>query len=93
MRMRLGLVVGFGAGYYLGAKAGTERYEELNRLLDKVRQSEAYTTASEKAKAAVDLGVERVREAVDGRAGDVPAPVVVPTSADGSGDLPPVYLS
>ena len=96
MRMRLGLVVGFGAGYYLGAKAGTERYEELNRLLEKVRRSEAYETATEKAKAAVDLGVERVREAVDGGSGE--DPVVPPTvpgsvSADAVGDLPPVYLS
>ena len=96
MRMRLGLVVGFGAGYYLGAKAGTERYEELNRLLEKVRRSEGYQTATEKAKAAVDFGVERVREAVEGGIGD--DPVVRPTtpgsvSADAAGDLPPVYLS
>ncbi len=65
MRLRLGLVVGFGAGYYLGAKAGRERYEELNRLVDRVRTSETYATATEKARAAVDLGVERARDLVD----------------------------
>ena len=95
MRMRLGLVVGFGAGYYLGAKAGTERYEELNRLLEKLRRSEAYETATEKAKAAVDLGVERVREAVDGVAGDDPTmPPTTPgsMSSDVVSDLPPVTL-
>jgi hypothetical protein len=99
--MRLGLVVGFGAGYYLGAKAGTERYEELNRLIDKVRSSEAYGTATEKARAAVDLGVERVRGAVDGTTGDeddvvpgVPGSTVPGTPmVDPDGDLPPVYLS
>lgn len=98
MRMRLGLVVGFGAGYYLGAKAGRERYEELNRLLDKVRRSEAYGTATEKAKAAVDLGVERVRDAVEDLTGDdddAPSPTMpatTPVTVDGD-ELPPVYLS
>lgn len=65
MRMRLGLVVGFGAGYYLGAKAGRERYEQLNDLIAQVRRSDAYETATEKAKAAVDLGMERAREVVE----------------------------
>ena len=65
MRMRLGLVVGFGAGYYLGARAGRERYDELNRLLEKARRSEAYETAAAKARAAVDLGVERARDVVE----------------------------
>ena len=62
MRMRFGLVVGFGAGYYLGAKAGHERYEDINRFLDNVKRSEAYETATQKAKAAVELGVERARD-------------------------------
>ena len=62
MRMRLGLVVGFGTGYYLGAKAGHERYDDINRFLDKVKRSDAYETATEKAKAAVELGVERARD-------------------------------
>ncbi|MDQ3147119.1 MAG: hypothetical protein M3R01_09365, partial [Actinomycetota bacterium] len=60
--MRLGLVVGFGAGYYLGAKAGHERYDDINRFLDNVKRSETYETATQKARAAVDLGVERARD-------------------------------
>lgn len=28
-KFRLGVIIGFGAGYYLGAKAGRERYEQL----------------------------------------------------------------
>ena len=72
MRMRLGLVVGFGAGYYLGAKAGRERYDDINRFIEKVKRSEAYDTATEKAKAAVELGVERARDLVgDGGASPV----------------------
>lgn len=65
MRFRLGLMVGLGAGYYLGAKAGRERYEQINQMLRKVRRTEAYQTATEKAQAAVDLGVERAKEFVE----------------------------
>jgi hypothetical protein len=62
MRFRLGVMVGFGVGYYLGAKAGRERYEQLNALLGKVQRSDAYQEATDKAKAVVDLGVERAKE-------------------------------
>ena len=64
MRFRLGLAVGFGAGYYLGAKAGRERYEQMNRWVNRAKDSEAFDTASEKARAVVDLGVERARDLV-----------------------------
>ena len=57
-RMRIGLVVGFAAGYYLGAKAGRERYEQIQSWLREFRTSPPY----EKAQAAVELGIERVRQ-------------------------------
>jgi len=65
MRFRLGLMLGLGAGYYLGAKAGRERYEQINQMLRKVRSTDAYQTATDKAQAAVDLGKERAKEFVD----------------------------
>jgi hypothetical protein len=65
MRFRAGIVIGFGAGYYLGAQAGRERYEQLNRLVKKVKRSEAFDVATDKAKAVVDLGVERAKDVVD----------------------------
>jgi hypothetical protein len=67
MRFRLGLGVGFAAGYYLGAKAGRQRYDQINRFLRNVQRSDAFETAQEKAKAVVDLGVERARDAVSSR--------------------------
>lgn len=65
MRFRLGMMAGFATGYYLGAKAGRERYEQLNRMLRKIRRSDAYETATDKAKAVVDLGAERAKDFVE----------------------------
>ena len=64
MRLRAGLIIGFGAGYYLGAQAGRERYEQMNRWIRKAKRSEAYEVATEKAKAVVDLGVERAKDVI-----------------------------
>jgi len=69
MRMKFAFGAGFGLGYYLGAMAGRERYEQINRVARKIKSSEAFQTAEEKAKAAVDLGVERAKDAVESRTG------------------------
>ena len=53
MRFRLGLLVGFAAGYDLGARAGHDRYEQLRGIVAK--------TPLAKVQAAVDLGRERLR--------------------------------
>ena len=58
MRFRVGLLAGLAIGYYLGTKAGRERYEQIRRWLDDARQSPPV----EKAQAAVELGLERVRQ-------------------------------
>ncbi|MDP9071664.1 MAG: hypothetical protein M3N68_10400 [Actinomycetota bacterium] len=70
MRLRLGFLVGFGSGYYLGAKAGRERYEEINRTIRKIKRSERFEVATEKAKEMVDLGVEQAKDLADRKAGD-----------------------
>ena len=36
MRMKFAFGAGFGLGYYLGAMAGRERYEQINRVGRKV---------------------------------------------------------
>jgi hypothetical protein len=53
VKLRFGVLVGFGIGYYLGAKAGRERYEQLRRIIDRVGPVG-------KVHAAVDLGRERL---------------------------------
>ena len=70
MRMKFAFGAGFGLGYYLGAMAGRERYEQINRVARKIKSSEAFQTAEHKAKAAVDLGVERAKDAVESRTGN-----------------------
>ncbi|HET7483317.1 MAG TPA: YtxH domain-containing protein [Actinomycetota bacterium] len=62
MRGRLGFFVGLGAGYVLGAKAGTERYEQLHRLYDNLVASPAFRQATSKAKDAVGTGLDQAKD-------------------------------
>ena len=62
MRGRLGMFVGFGAGYVLGAKAGRERYEQLRRLYENLSSSEAFQQASQAAKEAVGTGLGQAKD-------------------------------
>jgi type VI protein secretion system component VasF len=59
-RFRAGLILGFAGGYYLGARAGRQRYEQINRLLRRSRAIDEATTEAERAKAIVELTRERV---------------------------------
>ena len=56
--MRLGLIASFAVGYYLGSRAGRERYEQIQRWLEDARKSRTV----EQARGAVERGIERVRE-------------------------------
>lgn len=66
MRGRLGVMIGLGAGYVLGAKAGRERYEQLRRLYDNLLDSSAMQKATGKAKNVATGGVSKVTSAVKG---------------------------
>ena len=79
MRFRLGFVTGAATGYYLGARAGRQRYDQMNRAIAKLRRTEAYEEAVDRAKSAVEEatelaksvvedGVEKARSVVDSRA-------------------------
>jgi len=62
MRGRLGMFIGFGAGYVLGAKAGTERYEQLRRLYENLQQSSAFRQATGKVKEAAGSGFDSAKD-------------------------------
>ena len=66
MKFRVGLGLGFVVGYYMGARAGRERYEQLRRVIGR--------TPLVKVQAAVELGRERLR------VGSEPMDAVVPPS-------------
>jgi hypothetical protein len=85
MRFRLGLVTGFGAGYYLGAKAGRQRYEQMRRFIHQASSSELAETAAEKARAVVDLGVERARDLLDHEDTEPPVGETIDVNLSGNG--------
>ena len=70
MRFRLGLVAGFASGYYLGARAGREHYEKINDFARRVKRSETFEAATDKAKDVVDQGVEKTKDIVDSKVSD-----------------------
>ena len=59
---KLGFLVGFGAGYVLGAKAGTDRYEQLKRLYDNLASSPAVQQATGRAKTAASSGLGQAKD-------------------------------
>ena len=91
MRGRLGLFVGFGAGYVLGAKAGTERYEQLRRLYENMLASPGFQRASGKAKGAVETGFEQAKDKASEGVNKVSD--AVKDRRSGNGDGQPANLS
>ncbi len=81
MGMKTGLVIGFGAGYVLGSRAGRQRYEEIQAWWSRFSGSPALQKAADNAKSvaseagrksfeAVQGGVTKVTDAVKTRLGD-----------------------
>lgn len=64
MRFRLGLVTGLATGYYLGARAGRQRYDQINRAVSRLKRSDAFEAAAERARSAVEEGVEKAKAAI-----------------------------
>ncbi|MHB1784777.1 MAG: hypothetical protein ACYCS7_01355 [Acidimicrobiales bacterium] len=65
MKLKMGLVVGFAAGIYLGAKAGKDRLGRVESLVRRAGGSTAGAQAVSKLKAAADLGLERLRDLIE----------------------------
>lgn len=62
MKFRTGLIVGGAVGYYLGTKAGRQRYEQLNRVIRKVGESAPVQNATTKVKTAAGRGPDEFDE-------------------------------
>jgi len=64
-RIRIGFVMGLAVGYYFGAKAGRERYHQLNELMNRVGHSSPVDSAADKAKHVIDLGYEKAKDGIE----------------------------
>jgi hypothetical protein len=51
-----GLVIGFAVGYYFGAKAGRERFEQIEGWLDRVRGTDTYRELTSRLEQLYDEG-------------------------------------
>jgi hypothetical protein len=65
MRFKVGFAAGMATGYYLGARAGRQRYDQMNRAIAKLRRSDAVQAAVEDARAAAAEAAEKARAAVE----------------------------
>jgi hypothetical protein len=65
VRFKSGLIVGLAVGYYYGAKAGRERYQQIDHYLAQVRASDAYQDLRARLDQVVDQSVGRARNAVN----------------------------
>ena len=85
------MVTGFAAGYYMGAKAGRQRYEQIKGQVARLKRSDAFEQAVDQAKTVVEEGVEKARSLVEARAGNGHgyAGDDIPTVSDITGSEPP----
>jgi hypothetical protein len=67
MRRWSTFLAGFAVGYYLGAQAGRERYEQIRAVLADLKVD----LALEKGRALLELAVVRLQEARDERSATV----------------------
>ena len=77
MKFRTGLLVGGALGYYYGAKAGRERFEQIDAVLTRIRARPAY----QDARARVFGTITGAKDAAKARAGQV-VDRVVPTGPE-----------
>ncbi|EJF35820.1 hypothetical protein HMPREF1317_0335 [Schaalia georgiae F0490] len=88
MGMKIGIVLGFGVGYVLGARAGRERYEQIRATASRLRRAPvvarpldaAGQRVSDIVRAGGEHVTDKVADAVKERLFGAPA------SADGAGD-------
>ncbi len=73
MRFRTGLAIGLAVGYYYGAKAGRERYQQIDEYLSQVRSSNAYNQVVARLTQLAEESVGRGRVIVAGVAAGAPS--------------------
>lgn len=65
IRFRHGLIVGIAVGYYLGAKAGRARYEQMNAIIDRLRHTPQFLETRNTISDLLEQGKTRTMDLVD----------------------------
>src|SRR4051812_29243932 len=88
VRFKTGLLVGLAVGYYYGAKAGRERYLQIDHYLEQVRASDAFQAVRGQFADVLDDTIGRARQVVNGVAfgGASPSSGHRPVPYDYTGD-------
>src|SRR5919204_2557396 len=68
MKFKSGFLVGLGAGYVLGAKAGEERYQQIVEAAKSLRENPGVQRLSGEVNRTVAVGKDRVGEAASRKA-------------------------
>jgi hypothetical protein len=66
---KTGFIVGAAVGYVLGAKAGRERYDQIQDWVGKVSGDPRFQDMTDKGKAFADVATQRVKDTVEERFG------------------------
>jgi hypothetical protein len=68
LRFKSGFLVGLGAGYVLGTRAGQERYQEIVAAAGKLRENPGVQRLTGEVNKTVSLGKDRVTETAAAKA-------------------------
>jgi hypothetical protein len=68
MRFKSGFLVGLGAGYVLGAKAGQERYQQIADAAGKLRENPGVQRLTGEVNKTVSVSKDRVAETAAAKA-------------------------
>jgi hypothetical protein len=68
MRFKSGFLVGLGAGYVLGTKAGQERYQQIVGAASKLRENPGVQRLTGEVNRTVSVGKDRVVETAAAKA-------------------------
>jgi hypothetical protein len=87
MRFKSGFLVGLGAGYVLGTRAGEERYQQIVEATSKLRENPGVQRLTGEVNKTVSVGKERVAETAAAKADQAKEAVSKTASkvGDGSG--------
>ena len=86
MRFKSGFLVGLGAGYVLGAKAGQERYQQIVDATSKLRENPGVQRLTGEVNKTVNVSKDRVAETAAAKAGQAKETVTSKVSRSDSSD-------